>query len=59
MYVNEQYQLYQLAYSLVTVNDYDILHFNNNKGEIWLEKYENKKSKVIRLIHKGYDWKNH
>src|SRR5690625_1688275 len=59
MYINEQYQLYRLAYSLITVNNYDILHFNHNKEEIWLEKYENKKSKVIRLIHKGYDWKNH
>lgn len=59
MYVNEQYQLYQLAHHLVTVDQYEIFHINNKEEEVWLEKYESKTSKVIRLIHKGYDWKNH
>ncbi|RLL48075.1 rhomboid family intramembrane serine protease [Oceanobacillus piezotolerans] len=59
MYVNEQYYLYKIAYQLVTEMEFDILHIDSNNHEIWLEKYEDKLSKVVRLIHKGFDWKNH
>src|SRR5699024_11029840 len=32
---------------------------NNDRQEIWLEKYEKNTSKVIRILHQGFDWKNH
>ncbi|MGJ9456970.1 rhomboid family intramembrane serine protease [Oceanobacillus sp. CF4.6] len=59
MFLDEQYKLYYTAYSLVTENNYDILHIDEKTDEIWLEKYENKRSRVVRLVHKGFDWKNH
>jgi len=59
MYINEQYILYKIAYQLVSDDQFNVLHLNEQSHEIWLEKYEHKKSKVIRLIHKGFDWKNH
>lgn len=58
MYLSEQYRMFQIAYHLVRMEGYHVLHINNEE-EIWLEKYENKKSKVIRILHKGFDWKNH
>lgn len=59
MYITEQYLMYRLAYNLVTNDKFDVLHVNTKDGEIWLEKYEHRVSKVIRLFHKGFDWKNH
>jgi rhomboid protease GluP len=59
MYLDEQYKLYHIAYHLVTENNFDILHINEKADEIWLEKYENKISKIVRFVHKGFDWKNH
>ncbi|WP_044476920.1 hypothetical protein [Oceanobacillus massiliensis] len=59
MDLDEQYKLYFTAYSLVTEGDFDILHLDVLANEVWLEKYENKTSKVVRLIQKGFDWKNH
>lgn len=59
MYLSEQYKMYEIAYHLVTVEGYDILYINEDGEELWLEKYEQKTSKVIRLLHKGFDWKNH
>lgn len=59
MYFNEPYAVYELAYQLVTDNQYEVLHIDRDHHEIWLEKYENKVSKVIRLIPTGFAWKNH
>lgn len=59
MYLSEQFLLYRLAYTLVTDEGYEILHINRQEEELWLEKYQGNTSKVIRLIHKGFDWKNH
>ncbi|MGM8365132.1 rhomboid family intramembrane serine protease [Virgibacillus sp. W0181] len=59
MYLMEQYTLYRLASQLVTNDDYEILYFNDAQDEVWLEKTENKKTKVVRLFHKGFNWKNH
>lgn len=59
MYITEQYNMYRLAYDLITTDKYEILHMNPQTDELWLEKYERNVSKVVRFIHKGFDWKNH
>src|SRR5699024_9731548 len=59
MYLSEQYMLYQLAYTLVNDEGYDILHLNPQTEEVWLEKLVGKTSHVIRLFHRGFDWRNH
>lgn len=59
MFLQEQHLLYELAYTLVVKENFNLLHINKEDNEIWLEKVEHKKSKVIRLLHKGFDWKNH
>jgi len=59
MHLTEQYRLYSLAYSLVKDDGYKMLHMNTNTDEIWLEKYEQRQSKIIRFVHRGFDWKNH
>jgi rhomboid protease GluP len=59
MYFNEPYAVYKLAYQLVTDNQYEVLYIDSDHHEIWLEKYDNKVSKVIRLASKGFAWKNH
>ncbi|MGY0692917.1 rhomboid family intramembrane serine protease [Virgibacillus sp. FSP13] len=59
MYRNETHTMYQLAYHLVKDDHFNVLHINDNDEEIWLERYENKTSQIIRLLHHGFDWKNH
>ncbi|WP_077326979.1 rhomboid family protein [Virgibacillus siamensis] len=59
MYLYEQYTMYKLAFSLVKNDNFEIIHINEGDEEIWLEKYEKKKSDVVRLIHRNFQWKNH
>lgn len=59
MYITEQYYMYQLANRLIKEDHYEILHMNTKTEEIWLEKYEHRSTKIVRLTRKGFDWKNH
>lgn len=59
MNIDDQYKMYRLAHDLVINEDFKVLHINNKEEELWLEKFENRTSKVIRLICKGFDWKNY
>lgn len=59
MHGNEQFTLYHIAHQFVEDYQYNVLWMNTGLPEVWLAKSENKRSKVIRLIHKGFNWKNH
>ncbi|WP_373892818.1 rhomboid family intramembrane serine protease [Virgibacillus natechei] len=59
MYLDENYTMYKIAYHLVVHDHFDVLNINEQDEEIWLEKYEKNTSTVVRLIHKGFDWRNH
>ncbi|PAV29063.1 rhomboid family intramembrane serine protease [Virgibacillus profundi] len=59
MYLEEQFTMYKIANHLVQNSQYEVLHINDKDEEIWLEKYENKTSRLIRIAHQGFDWKNH
>ena len=59
MEIQEQYLMYQLAYKLVNEEQYEVLHINPKSNEIWLEKQSRQSSKLIRIVQRGFDWKNH
>lgn len=59
MYITEQYMMYHMADRLVQNEKYDIIHLNTRENEIWLAKTKRRKTKVIRLLQRGFDWKNH
>lgn len=59
MYLTEQYHLYHLAHHLMMNEDFQLLHMNSQTDEVWLEKQNRQVSTIIRLVHKGYHWKNH
>ncbi|SFD54202.1 rhomboid family peptidase. Serine peptidase. MEROPS family S54 [Lentibacillus persicus] len=58
MYLDESYTMYKLAWHLIEHDKFELVHINEN-GELWLEKFEGKTSRVARLFHGGFDWKNH
>src|SRR5699024_9645453 len=58
MEIQEQYLMYQLAYKLVNEEQYEMLHINSKSNEVWLEKQSRQSSKLIRIVKRGYDWKN-
>lgn len=53
------YLMYALAHQMVISENYELLHLNDQIKEVWLQKYENKVSTVIRITSQGFDWKNH
>lgn len=59
MYIKEQYIMNDIAYQLVHNGGYEILYITDHNDEIWLEKYKDRVSNVIRLTNKGFDWKNY
>lgn len=58
MHIKEQIIMNHLAFELLQHDNYEILHINENQNEIWLEKYENRISKLVRITTVGFDWKN-
>lgn len=59
MDISEQYCMYRLAHYFVTEEKYDVLHINNDRNEVWLEKRNKKNTNIIRFIPHGFNWKNH
>src|SRR5699024_6052028 len=59
MEISEQYCMYRLAYYFVMEEKYDILHINNDRNEVWLERRQKKNTNNIRFIPRGFKWKNH
>ncbi|MFC4558813.1 rhomboid family intramembrane serine protease [Virgibacillus kekensis] len=59
MYLIEELTMYRLAQQLTEKGNFEVIHIDGNNKEIWLEKYERKSSEVVRLVHEGFDWKNH
>lgn len=57
--LTEKYTLYRLAFQLMYKDHYELIYFNDSDDEVWLQKRENRKTKIIRLLHKHFDWKNH
>lgn len=48
---------FQIAEKLIFEEDYNVLHFNEQKNEIWLEKMMHKTPFIIRVVCYGFDWK--
>jgi rhomboid protease GluP len=47
-----------LAHFFITNQDYRIIRFFENQKELWLEKLENKKAPIIRMMLHDLDWSN-
>lgn len=54
----EGYIFWRLAYSFIFDHGYRIIQLFDNQKELWLEKLENKKTPVIRLLLHDLDWSN-
>ncbi|SHF61054.1 rhomboid family protein [Ornithinibacillus halophilus] len=59
MVLKEQYKAFALATQLAEHENFNVLSMNEKTKEIWLEKYNNKVSTVIRIVNRQFDWKNH
>ncbi|MFP5113599.1 rhomboid family intramembrane serine protease [Bacillaceae bacterium C204] len=54
----EGFVFWKLANSLIAEHGYRIIQLFENQKEIWLEKIENKKAPIIRLLLHNLDWSN-
>ncbi|WP_077621503.1 rhomboid family intramembrane serine protease [Sediminibacillus massiliensis] len=59
MLMQEEYLLYQISAGLTEMHGFEILHLDNVKNEIWLEKKIKDSTHVVRLFQKGFGWQNH
>lgn len=54
----EDYIFWRLAVYFITDQGYRIIQLFENQKELWLEKLENKKAPIVRLVRKDLDWSN-
>lgn len=54
----EDYLFWRLAHFFVSKQEYRILQMSKDQKELWLEKTENKKFPIIRLLRYDLDWSN-
>ncbi|SMQ82868.1 rhomboid protease GluP [Bacillus sp. OV166] len=54
----ERYIFWKLAYSFISDHGYRIIQLFDNQKELWLEKIENKKAPIIRMLLHNLDWSN-
>ncbi|MEH7178746.1 rhomboid family intramembrane serine protease [Neobacillus vireti] len=56
--VKEDYLFWKLAHFFISGQGYRIIQLFENQKELWLEKLENKKAPIIRLLRQDLDWSN-
>src|SRR5699024_1287975 len=59
MSIHEQYLLYTYASELAKNHHFNLIYSNDKTNEVWLEKHEGRSSKIVRMTHRGFDWKNY
>lgn len=52
----EDYIYWRLAYFFISEQGYRIIQLFENQKELWLEKIENKKVPIVRLLRQNLDW---
>lgn len=57
--LTEQYILYRLIDTILLHTDYKLIHLNLQDQEIFLAKKTWRKTKIIRLVQRTFDWSNH
>jgi rhomboid protease GluP len=54
----EDYIFWRLAHFFISDLEYRVVKLSDNQTELWLEKRENKKAQIIRLLQYDIDWGN-
>jgi len=54
----EEYIFWKLANTLILDHGYRIIQLFENQKELWLEKLENRKAPIIRMLLHNLDWSN-
>lgn len=58
MSFQEEFVFWRLANYFISEHEYRIIQLSKSQKELWLEKMENKKAQVIRILHYNLDWSN-
>ncbi len=54
-----EYYTWKVANHLISNRQFELIQADRNNKEIWLKGIVNKKTTIIRLYSKGFDWSNH
>lgn len=58
MSLKEEYIFWRLAEYFISKLNYRMIQLSENQHELWLEKVENKKAPIVRLLVHELDWSN-
>ncbi|WP_394232952.1 rhomboid family intramembrane serine protease [Niallia oryzisoli] len=58
MSFQEEFIFWRLANYYISEHEYRIIQLSKSQKELWLEKMENKKAQVIRILLYNLDWSN-
>lgn len=58
MSFQEGFTFWKLAHYFISRHGYRIIQLSKSHNEIWLEKLEDKRIQVIRMLHHSLDWSN-
>lgn len=58
MNYREDYVFWRLAFFFISDQGYRIIQLFDNQKELWLEKVENKRAPIVRLLRQDIDWAN-
>ncbi|MDP4157181.1 MAG: rhomboid family intramembrane serine protease, partial [Bacillota bacterium] len=58
MSLKEEFIFWKLANFFISEQDYRIIQLFEEQSELWLEKLENKKAPIIRILLSRLDWSN-
>ena len=59
MEIVNEYLFWKIAKDLIFNKNFDLIQIDERNNEIWLKGSINKKTSIVRLYQKGFDWANH
>ncbi|GGD04913.1 rhomboid family intramembrane serine protease [Pontibacillus salipaludis] len=59
MYLEDIYYFWKMTYNFISSHDFEVIHIDRDRREVWLEKNKGKSTDVIRLKQQTFDWSNH
>ncbi|QSS98959.1 rhomboid family intramembrane serine protease [Pontibacillus sp. ALD_SL1] len=59
MYLEDIYYFWKMTFNFISSHDFEVIHIDRERREVWLEKNKGKSTDIIRLKQQTFDWSNH
>lgn len=59
MYLEDIFYFWKMTYTFISRYEYEVIHIDHERREVWLEQTKGTITKIIRLKQQTFDWSNH